>query len=110
MNTTRYSRYARDYTTTASTASSYAYRVRIWPEWAMTIVENHPTTLIDKLSQWSAFVGLILFLGGICFLTYNKTKFSRKNPDWENFDETLKEKVYVELQTIQQKNKDSERS
>jgi hypothetical protein len=34
----RYSRYARDYTTTSSTASSYDYRVRIWPEWAMNIV------------------------------------------------------------------------
>ena len=52
----------------------------------------------------------MLFLGGICFLSYNKNKFARKNPDWENFDKTMKEKVYVELQTIQQKNKDSERS
>ena len=38
LNKTRYSRYARDYTTTSSTANTYAYRVRIWPEWAMNIV------------------------------------------------------------------------
>lgn len=85
----RYSRYARDYTTSAS-LGSYVYRVRIWPEWAMQIVENHPQTLLAKMSEWSAFVGLIVFVGGICFLTYNKNKFSRKNPDWEKFDETLK--------------------
>ena len=71
----------------------------------MNIVENHPVTSIEKLSEWSAFIGLILFIGGICFLTYNKNKFSKKNPDWEKFDETLNEKVYIELQAINKKNK-----
>lgn len=86
LQTSRYSRYARDYTTTSSVASSYMYRVRIWPEWAMNIVENHPQTLLQKLSEWSAFIGLILFVGGICFLGYNKNKFNKKNPDWQKFD------------------------
>lgn len=72
----------------------------------MEIVENHPVTLFVKLSEWSAFAGLILFIGGICFLTYNKSKFSKRNPDWEKFDETLKEKVYIELQNVTQKVKE----
>lgn len=70
----------------------------------MIIVENHPVTFIDKLSQWSALAGLVLFFGGICFLSYNRSKFTKRNPDWENFDQTMKEKVYIELQEIRKKN------
>lgn len=50
----------------------------------------------------------MLFLGGICFLSYNKNKFARKNPDWENFDKTMKEKVYIELQQIRKKHEETE--
>lgn len=59
----------------------------------MNIIEIHPQTTIDRLSQWSAFASLIFMITAICFLGYNKRKFNKKNPGWEKFDELLKEKI-----------------
>jgi hypothetical protein len=39
-------------------------------------------------------------IAAICFLGYNKKKFSKKNPDWERFDQMLKEKLEIEMQPL----------
>lgn len=39
-------------------------------------------------------------VAAICFLGYNRKKFNRKNPDWERFDQMLKEKLEVEMQPL----------
>lgn len=48
----------------------------------MNIVEIHPQTIIDRISQWSAFSSLVFMIAAVCFLGYNRRKFNRRNPDW----------------------------
>jgi len=42
-------------------------------------------TLIDHISLWGAFWGVLFAIFAIFFLSYNKKKFYKKNPDWSKF-------------------------
>ena len=46
-------------------------------------------TLLDRLSLWGAFWGVVFAVFGLLFLRYNREKFYKKNPDWDKFKETL---------------------
>lgn len=43
-------------------------------------------------------VGLVLAIGIIFFLGYNRNKFNKRNPDWERFDSVLHDKMIIEMQ------------
>jgi hypothetical protein len=43
------------------------------------------TSLIDHISLWGAFWGVLFAVFAIIFLTYNKKKFYQKNPEWNKF-------------------------
>ena len=47
------------------------------------------STIIDHLSLWGAFWGVLFSIFAIFFLSYNKKKFYRKNPDWDRFKQAL---------------------
>lgn len=38
------------------------------------------SSLIDHISMWGAFWGVLFAIFAIIFLTYNKKKFYKKNP------------------------------
>jgi hypothetical protein len=46
-------------------------------------------TSIDKVSMWGALWGVLFFIFAFYFLTYNRKKYYRKNPDWGNFKKVL---------------------
>jgi len=42
-------------------------------------------TLLDHVSMWGAFWGVLFALFALFFLSYNRKKFYAKNPEWERF-------------------------
>jgi hypothetical protein len=42
-------------------------------------------TLLDHISMWGAFWGVLFALFALLFLTYNRKKFYKKNPEWDKF-------------------------
>lgn len=42
-------------------------------------------TLLDHISMWGAFWGVLFAIFAIIFLTYNRNKFYKKNPHWNKF-------------------------
>lgn len=50
-------------------------------------------TLIDVLSLWGAFWGVLFAIFAIIFLTYNRKKFYKKNPEWNKFKHNLNEET-----------------
>lgn len=42
-------------------------------------------TLLDLVSLWGAFWGVLFAIFAIFFLSYNRKKFYKKNPDWSKF-------------------------
>jgi hypothetical protein len=53
-------------------------------------------TLLDTLSLWGAFWGVLFAVFALFFLSYNRRKFYEKNPEWKKF-----KKVALNNQTIQ---------
>lgn len=47
------------------------------------------STFIDHLSMWGALWGVLFSFFAIIFLTRNRNKFYKKNPDWDHFKKTL---------------------
>jgi hypothetical protein len=47
------------------------------------------STLIDHISMWGALWGVLFAVFGLIFLSYNRSKFYRKNPDWDKFKKAL---------------------
>jgi len=43
------------------------------------------TTLIDHISLWGAFWGVLFAIFALFFLSYNRRKFYKKNPTWDKF-------------------------
>jgi hypothetical protein len=43
------------------------------------------STLIDHVSKWGAFWGVLFAIFALFFLSYNKKKFYKKNPTWDKF-------------------------
>ena len=43
------------------------------------------STLLDRIAKWGAFWGVLFAVFAIIFLTYNRKKFYRKNPEWSKF-------------------------
>jgi hypothetical protein len=52
----------------------------------LSVVDVKYSTFINRVSSWGALASLIMAIFGICCLTYNKSKFLKKNPAWKNFD------------------------
>jgi uncharacterized membrane protein len=48
------------------------------------------SSLIDHISMWGAFWGVLFAVFAIIFLTYNRKKFYKKNPEWDNFKKNWK--------------------
>jgi len=42
-------------------------------------------TLLDRISKWGAFWGVLFAIFAILFLSYNRKKFYNKNPAWNKF-------------------------
>ena len=43
------------------------------------------STLLDHISKWGAFWGVLFAVFGLAFLSYNRKKFYNKNPEWSKF-------------------------
>jgi hypothetical protein len=43
------------------------------------------STLLDRIAKWGAFWGVLFAVFAIIFLTYNRKKFYKKNPEWSKF-------------------------
>ena len=43
------------------------------------------TTLLDHISLWGAFWGVLFAVFALFFLSYNRRKFYKKNPAWSKF-------------------------
>jgi hypothetical protein len=52
-----------------------------------TITNNRitVTTLLDRVSLWGAFWGVLFAVFALLFLSYNRRKFYKKNPQWNKF-------------------------
>ncbi len=50
-------------------------------------------TLIDHISLWSAFFGVLFSFSALIFLNFNRKKFYNRNPDWDHFKEALKNTI-----------------
>ncbi len=42
-------------------------------------------TLLDHIAMWGAFWGVLFAIFALLFLSYNRKKFYKKNPDWNKF-------------------------
>lgn len=56
------------------------------------VINNRITyqTIIDHFSLWGAFFGVLFSAFAFVFLTGNRQKFYRRNPDWNKYKEALK--------------------
>mgnify|MGYP006339408107 CR=1 FL=1 len=63
-----------------------------------TILNNRISykTLLDTLSLWGAFWGVLFAVFALFFLSYNRRKFYEKNPDWNNFKQAADHKITVD--------------
>ena len=43
------------------------------------------TNFIDHLSLWGAFAGVLFSAFALFFLNFNKRKFYKRHPAWDNF-------------------------
>lgn len=48
-----------------------------------------PETVPDILGKWGALSRVLISIAGLYFLRFNKKKFYRRNPHWENFEEHI---------------------
>lgn len=65
------------------------------------ILNNRVTyqTLIDHVSLWSAFFGVIFSLFALFFLDFNRKKFYKRNPEWDHFKEVINNTTVVNSPT-----------
>lgn len=59
-----------------------------------TILNNRIAykTLLDTLSLWGAFWGVLFAVFALFFLSYNRKKFYEKNPEWNKFKQIAENK------------------
>ncbi|EAR96721.1 transmembrane protein, putative (macronuclear) [Tetrahymena thermophila SB210] len=78
-----------DPSTSGKMPSQYAFQV--WTRLAEDVVQNEVVydTIMDKVSSWGAFWGVLFSAFAIYFLRYNKERFYKKNPDWDQFDRKI---------------------
>ncbi len=43
------------------------------------------STIIDHISLWGAFFGVLFSVFALVFLSYNRNKFYKKHPSWNRF-------------------------
>ena len=43
-------------------------------------------TLIDHIAQWGALWGVLFAIFAVFFLTFNKNKYYKKNPRWDDYE------------------------
>jgi hypothetical protein len=55
----------------------------------VTKVEVHYETFITHLSLWGALWGILFSLFALAFLGYNRNKFRKEHPDWDQFDKKV---------------------
>lgn len=48
------------------------------------------STLLDHVSLWGAFWGVLFAAFALFFLSYNRRKFYEKNPKWNQFKKVVK--------------------
>jgi len=66
-----------------------------------------PMNLTEVLGKWGALWSVLFTTFGLYFMTWNKNKFYKRNPEWENFGsfinesprEAISSKVQLELET-----------
>lgn len=51
--------------------------------------EVHYQTILTHISMWGALWGVLFSIFAIVFLGYNRNKFRKERPDWENFDKKV---------------------
>ncbi len=66
-----------------SNTDAIAFNLQLSPD----ILNNRVafTTLIDHVSLWGAFWGVLFAVFALFFLSYNRKKFYKKNPEWDRF-------------------------
>lgn len=67
----------------ASNTDAIAFNFQLSP----LIVNNRVTfaTLLDHVSLWGAFWGVLFAVFALFFLSYNRRKFYKNNPQWSKF-------------------------
>lgn len=53
------------------------------------VYEIHYQTILTHISLWGALWGVLFSIFAIVFLGYNRNKFRKERPDWENFDKKV---------------------
>lgn len=75
--------YVSNTTFNNSRLDAIAFNMQLAPQ----IINNRVsfTTLIDHISLWGAFWGVLFAVFALFFLSYNRRKFYQKNPAWSKF-------------------------
>lgn len=60
-----------------------------------------PETVPDMIGKWGALSRVLISIAALYFLRFNKNRFYRKNPHWENFGEHI-EKIQPKEKTQQE--------
>ena len=71
----------------ASATDAIAFNMQLAPY----VLHNRIScqTIIDHISLWGAFFGVLFSGFAFLFLSFNRKKFYNKNPDWNNFKVAL---------------------
>lgn len=62
------------------------------------VYEVHYQTILTHISLWGALWGVLFSIFAIIFLGYNRNKFRKERPDWEQFDkkvDNIEQKIVV---------------
>jgi hypothetical protein len=71
----------------ATNSDAIAFNMQLSPTKIINRVSR--STIVDHLSLWGAFWGVLFAAFGLIFLAYNRSKFYKKNPDWDRFKKAL---------------------
>jgi hypothetical protein len=71
----------------SNTTDAIAFNMQLSPIKLKNKVSR--STIIDHLSSWGALSGVLFAAFALFFLTYNKKKFYKRNPDWDRFKQAL---------------------
>jgi hypothetical protein len=71
----------------ASNTDAIAFNLQLAPN----ILHNRVSysTIIDHVSMWGAFAGVLFSAFAFYFLAFNRRKFYNKNPNWNNFKRVM---------------------
>lgn len=48
----------------------------------MNLIEVHYAAFYENIAEVNSNIGLVVAIGVIFFLGYNRNKFNNRNPDW----------------------------